>query len=149
MLAVSLGLCGGYLDVAITVLGKYWWNQEGFFRNARDFPWTVPAGHAALLLIPALVIAVLGRSLRARISVRGNVWFLATLALLGRLLRSPLYGACSLMLAIGIGRLIGDAVASCGLEPRRLRQVTAGLLGLLALSAAFSSGREAVSEYRA
>ncbi len=149
LLAVSLGLCGGYLDVAITVLAKYWWNEEGYFRNARDFPWTIPAGHAALLLIPGIVVAVIGRSQRVRISIRGTVWFLATLALWGGLLRSPLYGGCSLLLAVGMGRLIGDAVANCGLEPRRLRQVTAGLLGLLALSAAFSSGWEAVSEYRA
>ena len=50
LLAISFGLCAGFLDIAITVLGKYCWNRDGYFRNARDFPWTVPAGHAALLV---------------------------------------------------------------------------------------------------
>ena len=37
LLAISFGLCGGYLDVAITLLGKYWWNRDGYFRNAQRF----------------------------------------------------------------------------------------------------------------
>jgi arylsulfatase A-like enzyme len=148
LLAISLGLCAGFLDIGITVLGKYCWNKDGYFRNAPDFPWTVPAGHAVLLLVPGLVTAVLSCRRRGRISLRAGVWLLASLAIWGALLRAPLYGACSLLLAIGLGRVIGGAVASRGLEPRRLRYVALALLGLLAASAALSSGWQAVREYR-
>ena len=44
LLAILFGLCGGYLDILFTLLGKYCWNKDGYFRNARDFPWTVPVG---------------------------------------------------------------------------------------------------------
>jgi arylsulfatase A-like enzyme len=148
LLAISLGLCGGFLDIGITVLGKYCWNKDGFFRNAPDFPWTIPAGHAVLLLVPGLVLAALCRHPRRRISSGAGVWLLASLAIWGALLRAPLYGACSFLLAIGLGRVIGGAVAARGLEPRRLRYVTMALLGLLAASAALSSGWQALREYR-
>ncbi len=149
LLAVSCGLCAGYVDIAIMVLGKYCWNQDGYFRNARDFPWTVPAGHAALLLIPGLLIAALNRSLRGRISLGAMLWIFASLAIWCALLRSPLYGACSLVFAIGLGRLIADAVAARGLEPRRLRYIATALLGLLAAITAFCTGWQALVEYRA
>ena len=85
LLAILFGLCGGYLDVLITVLGKYCWSREGYFGNARDFPWTVPAGHAMLLLIPGLLIAMLNACPSGRVSPRAGVWLLASLALWGAL----------------------------------------------------------------
>ena len=57
-LAVAFGLCAGYLDVAILVFRKYCWNSEGYFRNASDFPWTVPLGHAFLMLVGRHCVAV-------------------------------------------------------------------------------------------
>ncbi len=148
-LSLSLGLCGGYLDLVITVLGKYCWNKDGYFRNALDFLWTVPAGHAVLLLVPGLLIALLNFRGRARISQRLGVWLLATLAIWGALLRAPLYGACTFLLAVGLGRLVGDRIVVHGLAPARLRYFASGLLGILAVLAALSSGRQALAEYRA
>ncbi len=149
LLAISFGLCAGYLDVAITLLGKYCWNKDGYFRNARDFPWTIPAGHALLLLVPGLVVAVLNRRPRGRVSLRAGVWLFAALAIWAALLRAPLYGACSLLLAVGLGRLIADAVAARGIAPLRLRYFAAALLGVWAVFAAFTSGWQVVREYRA
>ena len=57
-LAISFGLCAGFLDVGIIVLSKYFWHSDGYFRIARDFPWTVPAGHVVLLLVPGVVVAL-------------------------------------------------------------------------------------------
>ena len=54
LLAISFGLCAGYLDVAIIVFKKFCWNPEGYYRTARDFPWSVPVGHAVLMVIPGL-----------------------------------------------------------------------------------------------
>ena len=60
----------------------------------------------------------------------------------------PLYGACSLLLAAGLGRVIGDAVAARGLRPRQVRSIFATLLGVLGVLAVLSSGWQAVREYR-
>ncbi len=149
MLSISLGLCGGYLDLVITLLGKYCWNSDGYSRNARDFPWTVPAGHVILLLGPGLVIAVINSRWRASISQRAGVWVLASLAIWGALLRAPLYGACTLLLAVGLGLLVADRIVLHGLAPRRLWCVASGLLGLLAVLAALSTGWQTLDEYRA
>jgi arylsulfatase A-like enzyme len=149
VLSILLGLCGGYLDVLITLLGKYCWNKDGYFRNARDFPWTVPAGHVVLLLIPGLLIALLNSRRRGRISLRGGVWLLATLAIWGALLRAPLNGACMFLLAVALARRVADHVAAVGIAPRRLWYVATGLLGVWGSLAALSSGWQAVAETRA
>ena len=120
LLAVSLGLAAGYLDVGSVVLGKNCWNKYGYFGNARDFPWTLPAGHAALLLIPGLVLAALVVVVRFGESRPRRPGLLASLSLWGALLKLPLYGACSLMLAVGVGRLIASAVGARCSQPRRL-----------------------------
>src|SRR5262245_58973482 len=57
LLAVSFGLCGGYLDLIFMLIRKSCWDQEGFVRSGRDFPWSVPVAHAVLLLIPGAAIA--------------------------------------------------------------------------------------------
>ena len=44
VLAVSFGLCAGYLDIAILVFKKYYWNSEGYFRNAERFSLDGAAG---------------------------------------------------------------------------------------------------------
>ena len=61
-------------------------------------------------------------------------------------MRLPLYGVCSLILAAGLGRQIGDAVASRSSSPADGAIHDAGLLGLLGVLAALSSGRQAIRE---
>ena len=61
LLAISFGLCAGFLDLGALLFKKYCWNSEGYFRNARDFPWTVPVGHAALMVVPGLVVIAVNR----------------------------------------------------------------------------------------
>ena len=81
--------------------------------------------------------------------MRAGSWLFATLAIWAALLRLPLYGACSLLLAAGLGRPISDAVATRGRSPRTVRYTLAGLLGLLGVLAALSSGRQAIREHLA
>jgi arylsulfatase A-like enzyme len=149
LLAISFGLCAGYLDVAIIVLKKFLWNPEGYYRSARDFPWSVPAGHAALMLVPGLLVAVVSRLRPRLVSLRAGSWLFATLAIWSALLRMPLYAACSLLMAAGLGRLIGEAVAVRVADRRRVRPVLAAIAGVLGALALVSSGRQAVAEYRA
>ncbi len=73
LLAISFGLCGGYLDLGIILFKRYCLNEEGYFRTARDFPWTVTAGHAVLLMVPGLVVAAMNRPRRKLVSLRGGV----------------------------------------------------------------------------
>jgi arylsulfatase A-like enzyme len=149
LLAISLGLCAGYLDVAIMLFKKLCWNPEGYFRAARDFAWTVPLGHVVLLATAGLVVAGVTVIWRDRVSLRRASWFLATLAIWGALLRMPMYSGASLLLAAGLGRLIGDLIAARGLDARLLRRATAALLAGLGVLAALTSGRQALLEYLA
>ena len=120
LLAISFGFCAGFLDLGALLFKKYCWNSEGYFRNARDFPWTVPVGHAALMVVPGVVVTAVNRVRPGLLSLRAVTWFFATLAIWSALLRMPLYGVCSLLLGAGLGRLIGDAVAPIVAHPRRM-----------------------------
>ncbi len=142
-LAISFGLCAGFLDVGIIFLSKYFWHSDGYFRIARDFPWTVPAGHVVLLLVPGIVVAALAAR-AGGISLRAVLWLFASLAIWAALLRSPLYPVCTLLLAVGLGRLVGDAIAARGVHLRYLGLTLLVLLGLLGVFAAMSSGWQAV-----
>ena len=151
LLAIALGLCGGYLDLVVIVYRKYFWNDLRYFWSGSDFPWSVPVVHAVLL---ASCGCVRGRSStgsgRGRITLRTAAWLFATLAIWAALLRMPLYGVCTLLLAAGLGRPISTAVVSLHPAPAACAaRLLAGLLGLLIVLAALSSGRQAIRRYRA
>jgi hypothetical protein len=130
LLAISFGLCGGYLDLSFMLLTKICWDEERFVRSGRDFPWTVPVAHAVLLLIPGAASAAVSRLRPRFVSMRAASWLFAVLAIWAALLRLPLYGPCTLLLAAGLGRLISDAVASRGWRPRTVCCTLAGLFGV-------------------
>jgi arylsulfatase A-like enzyme len=145
-LAVSFGLCAGYLDLVLMHIKSLFGNDDVPVRVGRDFLWTIPVGHVLLLLTPAMLIAAVNRLRPGLVSLRVGSWLLATLAIWAAALRMPLYGACTLFLAAGLGRPISDAVATHGPSSRRSRYAVAGLLGLLGVLAALSSVRDAVRE---
>jgi len=146
LLPIACGLAGGYLDVAIIVLKKYFWNGLKSYGSGRDFPWSVPIGHVVLLLIPGVMLALVCRIRPRPMSLRAGSWLFATLAIWAALLRLPLYGVSTLLLAAGLGRVISGQVAALCQRPRQARYTFAGLLGLLVILAALSSGRQAVRE---
>jgi arylsulfatase A-like enzyme len=149
LLAISFGLCAGYLDLFLMLFRKLWWEDEWIYRRGRDFAWTIPTAHAVLLLLPAIVIAAICRLRPQVVSLRAGAWLFAALAIWAALLRLPLYGAGTLLFAVGLGRPIGSAVAARGWSPRTARYALAGLLGVLAVLAAISSGRQVIQERRA
>jgi hypothetical protein len=149
LLAIALGLCGGYLDLVIIIVRKYWVNDLQYFWSGRDFPWSVPVVHVVLLAIPAVLLVILSRRWRGRVPLDAAVWLLTTLAIWGALLRAPIYGACALILAAGLGRWIKGPIVQIIQYPRRWSAVLAGLVGLLTALAALSSGRHALERYRA
>ena len=93
------------------------WNEEGYFRSGRDFPWSVPVGHAVLLLIP-------GRgggcrepaSAGTRLAARGVV-AVRDARDLGGPAADAAVRRMQPVLAAGLGRPISDAVAACRPAP--------------------------------
>ena len=119
------------------------------FAAARDFQWTVPAGHVVLLLAPAIVIVAANcRPARKSFTLCGAIWLLASLTIWAALLRAPLSvrPACYWPSASAGSSPMRSC---CVLHPRRLRFITAALLGVLGVLAALSTGWDTVREYRA
>jgi arylsulfatase A-like enzyme len=143
LLAIGFGLWGGYLDLLVILFKKFFLNPEGSFRAPRDSLWTIPIGHAILLLVPGLAVAALNR-IRPNLVTANLAFFLfATLAIWSALLRLPIYSGCSLLLAIGLARPVTTLIlAHCG------RWIEAATVGLLVFLALVSSGRQAVIEDR-
>jgi len=148
LLAIALGLCGGYLDLVMMIFKKYCWSDLRYFGSGRDFSWSIPAVHAILLLFPGMLMAAIGRLWPERVSLRAGAWLFTTLAIWAALLRTPLHGASSLLLAVGLGRPISGAVAAYVVShPRRARHTLVGLLSMLIIMAALSSGLQAIQEH--
>ena len=144
LLAIAMGLCGGYLDLAVLTFKKYYINELRYFWVGADFLWSVPVVHAALLAVAGAVVAVVDRirpggplTLRGGPAVRdpGDLVGPAPVA------ASTASARCSWP-AAWRGRSARIAVA-CGRRPRRARWAFGGILGLLVLLAAISSGRRA------
>jgi arylsulfatase A-like enzyme len=146
LLAISFGLAGGYLDLALMQVRRTLLDEDGYFRSGRDFFWTVPLGHVLFLAIAGGAVAAVNRLRPGVVSMRAGAWLFATLAIWGALLRLPLYGACTLLLSAGLARPIGGAVAAFAERPRRLGYAATGLLGVLVALAGASSIRQAVRE---
>jgi arylsulfatase A-like enzyme len=149
LLPLSCGLAGGYLDLLFIVSKKYFWNGLKNYASPHDFPWSVPVGHMVLFVVPALVLALVTRLRPRPVSLHASSWLFVTLAIWAALLRLPLFGACSLLLAAGLGSLIKGSAAAHFQRPRQAWCKFAGLLGLLVVLAALSSGRHSAREFRA
>ncbi len=149
LLAGSLGLCAGYFELLLMVLMQHFWDDEGYVRTGRDFLWTVPLGDAILLVIAAALLFIAFRIRRRSLSVNLGSKLFASLAIWAVLLRLPLYGVATLLLAAGAGGLCARPVAALTAPPRRARSLFVGLLGVLALLGVVSSGRQWAQETRA
>ncbi len=147
LLAIAFGLCAGYLDLGIMLFKKFFLHSEGYVRSAGDFAWTVPLGHMILVGTVGVILAAVNGLRPGGISLRLASWLFATLAIWGPFLRMPMYIGCTLLLAVGMGRLVSDAIVARGMTPRRLRQVLGVLFGVLGILAAATTGRQAVLEH--
>ncbi len=148
-LAIALGLGGGYLDLVVMTYKKYFENDLKYYWRGSDSPWSGPVLHALLLEITGLLVAVVTCVLRRPLTLRAGSWLFATLAIWAALLRLPLYGDCTLLLAAGLARPISGPLATCYGRRRSARYACAGLLRLLLVLPTVSSGRQAVQRYGA
>jgi arylsulfatase A-like enzyme len=149
VLAAWFGLVGGYVDVFGFILRKNLLHVIAYYGQSRDFPWVVPVVNLAILLVVGLFVAGVNRLRPGLVSARGATWLFATLAIWGPLLRMPIFGWASLLVAAGLGRWISRGVAARerGFEKFARRSLVV-LGGLLVVLAAISSGRHALPEYR-
>jgi arylsulfatase A-like enzyme len=149
LLAALLGLSAGYLDLVMMVFKKYAWSDLRYFGSGRDFLWSIPIVHTALLFVSAVFLIAAGKVVPSRYFRRVGPFVLTTLALWSALLRAPLFGIASLLLAAGIASQIsGPIVTHVVSNRRRGRLALVGLFTVLLVMAAATSGARLVREYR-
>ncbi len=146
VLAISSGLCGGYLDESLILFRKFAWRETFSLQNGRDFAWTIPLSLAILFIIPGLFVAFVSRVKPRLGSAWVATWIFATLAIWAALLRVPLYGTGSFLLAAGLGRTIASVVVARINDRKTARLILAGIFGLFALVAALTTGRQVIGE---
>lgn len=147
-MAVWVGLLAGALDVAILVASR---SIDGdFYRLGEGFVWMIPLGVAAVVLMPAAVLALLALFLRRSVPLGLSVVLLTFIGFLDLCARLPLNLWSSLLLSGGL------AIQSARLaRPRRERflrlvwRTTPLLIGLLATVLLVRIGTRAWSEHRA
>ena len=131
------------------IFRKLYWSDLRYFGSGRDFVWSIPVVHVVLLLIPGVLLAAISRIRTRLVSLAVGSWLLATLAIWAALLRAPLYGASTLLLAAGVARLLsGLMAASIVRHQRQWKRGLVGLLAMLVVMASCSSGWHALGEHR-
>ncbi|HWE38947.1 MAG TPA: sulfatase [Isosphaeraceae bacterium] len=149
-LAAWFGLAGGLIDLGVMVAIKRYWYHHNYYWQGSFFPWAIPVANLVVLLVPGLIVAGVARAWRGLVSHRAAAWMFATLALWGPLLRFPVIGWASLLLAAGLGRRFGLWV---GVHPvgfgRFARPSLVVLVGVVGALAAATTGRRVVAEWRA
>ena len=103
-LAAWFGLVGGVIDLGIIFAKRDLFHATLYYEQGKHFRWVVPAANLAVMMVSGLVVAVVARLRPGLISPRVAAWFFATLAIWGPLLRLPLYGIATLILAAGLAR---------------------------------------------
>jgi arylsulfatase A-like enzyme len=147
--AAGFGLIAGYLDLGVIHVRRDLMHATLYYEQSRHFHWTVPLANVIVMLPVGLLLAGIGRVRPGMVSCRTATWACATLAVWGPLLRTPLYGLASLILALGISRWVSQWADRHATSFRRL--TTYGALALAALTAGvtiMSLSRQALADSR-
>ena len=145
---VSHQTCG-FLDLGLMILKKRLIDHD-FYRLGDDFRWIIPAGVAALLLLPGVAIALSVRLRRTALSVGTAVWLLSFVAFLDLSARLPLAFWSSLLLSGGLAVQSARLVSARSKSFLRLVHCTSPLLiGAVLAVALVTRGSRAWSEHRA
>jgi arylsulfatase A-like enzyme len=75
-----------------------------YYEQGRNFRWVVLVANLVVMMVPGLIVAAVSRLRAGMISPRTAAWLFATLAIWGPLLRAPLSGIATLILAVGAAR---------------------------------------------
>jgi arylsulfatase A-like enzyme len=150
VLAAWFGLVGGALDLGMILVRRDLFHSSLYYEQGKNFRWVVPVANLAVMMVLGLLVAAMSRLRPAAISARAAAWSFATLAIWGPLLRLPLYGAATVLLAIGAARAVSRWFADrdSGLQ-RFARYSLPVLLCLLGGMAVVALLRQARAETRA
>jgi arylsulfatase A-like enzyme len=143
------GLTGGYLDLGMLFIKRDLFHATIYYEQGKNFCWTIPLAASGLFLVVGLVLAGINSFRPGTISARLVVWLLATLAIWGPLLRAPIHGAASLLLAAGLARFVSRGIVRHAAGFHRLARLSLVLLVPVVLATAVVSlGRQASAEVR-
>src|SRR3954468_421041 len=67
-LAVWIGLATGFLDLGLVILKRHLIDDD-FYRLGHGFPWIIPTGVAALVVLPGAALALIAGLRRGGISL--------------------------------------------------------------------------------
>ena len=110
----------------------------------------MPVANLAIMMVPGLLVAGVNRLRPGLVSLRSAAFVFATLAIWGPLLRAPLYGAATLVLAAGAARVISRWVADHASGFGRFaRYSLTVLVALVGTTAVVSCAGQALAESRA
>jgi arylsulfatase A-like enzyme len=141
VLAAWFGLVAGYLDLGMIFLKRDLLHAMLYYEQGRHFRWGVPLASLAIMMVPGLLVAVLNGIRPGLLSRRNAAWALATLTIWGPLLRAPLYGAATLILAAGAARPIAGWLARHDPGFRRCVRYSLPVLAALVGATAMASFR--------
>jgi arylsulfatase A-like enzyme len=143
-LAAWFGLAGGALDLAMIFIKRDVFHTSLYYEQGKNFRWVVPLANLAVIMVPGIAMALASRFRPGAISARMAAWSLATLAIWGPLLRLPLYGVASLLLAAGAGRAISRFFARADTRLHRFARFSLPVLLVLVGSVAVVSLRRQI-----
>ena len=147
LVAVWIGLIAGFADLGLLVLKKRLFDND-FYRLGEGFPWIIPAGVTALLLVPGVALALVACLRRRAASLGMVVGFVSFVGFLDLSAKLPLEFWASILLSAGL------AVQSARLARARpgflrLARVTTPVLAVAVLALMLAtSGARAWSEHR-
>jgi arylsulfatase A-like enzyme len=131
VLAAWFGVVGGYLDLGAIFLKRDLFHATLYYEQGRHFRWVVPLANLIVMLVPGFVVAGITRFRPGVVSARSAAWLFGTLAFWAPLLRAPLYGVASLLLACGAARGIRRLVDRPATGVRRFIPVSLAALALV------------------
>ncbi len=120
VLAAWFGVVGGALDLGMIFLNRDFFHSSPYYEQGRNFRWVVPVANLLVMMAPGVAVALVSWFRPGLISRRTAVWLFATLAIWGPLLRAPLYGMATLLLAFGAGGVVSRRFAQCDSVFQRL-----------------------------
>jgi arylsulfatase A-like enzyme len=148
VVAVWIGLVSGFADLGLLVLKKRLIDND-FYRLGDGFPWIIPTGVTALLLLPGAALALVACVRRRGFSLGIAVGILSFVGFLDLSAKLPLEFWASFLLSAGLA-VQSARLASARPAFLRVVLVTIPLLAIAVLAFVFAtSGARAWSEHRA
>jgi arylsulfatase A-like enzyme len=150
LVSAWVGLTAGFLDLGFMIVKRRLIDGEEFDRLGEGFPWIIPLGVAALVLLPGVMLALVARLRASRVPLGLAVVLFSFVGFLDLCALLPLDLWASLILSAGLAiqaaRLVGRRRGGFLRLVRATCPILAGAVVILAVA---TSGVRAWHEHRA